>query len=746
MSKAAASGHEAAEATATLPRHLTRFVGRDTELRSLKAALGSSRLLTLTGPGGAGKTRLAIEVARASSELWPDGVWWIPLEAADDAPGAVVAALDLRGAGRGVDVITSWLAARRALLILDNCEHVIAASAQLGQALLERCPTLSILATSREPLGIAGEVRWPVSSLDDADAFQLFEARAQLVLPAFKVAPHNRQSVAAICRQLDRLPLAIEMAAARLDIMSEPELLANLSDRLGLLKSDVRTAPDRQQTMAATIDWSHRLLTERERRLFRRLAVFQGAFTMEGAQAVCADDSRTALSLLSALVRKSMVVAERSSDGGTRYRLLESHRAYANEQLRESGELSDVQRRHYEYVRTRKWAPIDSADFWHAVAWARENADDGGLDLALEVANSDFSQQARAFGLILDLLEGSSADGALRARATIMAMRLAWRLGDEATGKALADSAVSLARKVGDQELVAQALNGAGLVHETWGDKARAIALYDEAIALLSDPRHRALAIEFNNGRALLAIAEGDAHRAHEILVECVAYARLQNDGALVARYLESLANAQLDLGEVDRAATSWMDSLSAFRANNDWFGTICCLIGLALVAAKRREDDRALKLAAATNRLSREYSLAIWSYRAAQLDTACKTARTRLGQKGRADAAWSEGLTMTIQEALDYALGSQPAAIGSASIAGPLSRREHEVAAMIASGMTNKQIAQRLFIAERTAEGHVERIRNKLGVRSRTEVATWAVTHGMGPAPLDKPTHVSKV
>src|SRR2546425_5145862 len=319
MGTVAGQRHQSKAVPSNLPVHLTTFVGREPELRSLKSLVRSARIVTLTGTGGAGKSRLAVEVAGATRDAWPDGVWWVPLAAESDVGAAVVANLELPGRGSPRQVASSWLASRRALLILDNCEHLVAECASFANALLERCPSLTILATSREPLGVPGEVRWPVSSLGDPDALNLFEARARLVVPDFKVAQSNREPVSAICDRLDRLPLAIEMAAARLDLMSEPELLANLTDRFRVLASSTRTAPERQQTMAATIDWSHRLLTSDEATMFRRLAVFQGGFTLEAAQAVCSDAMLVGvLELLGALVQKSMVVAERLDDGHTR--------------------------------------------------------------------------------------------------------------------------------------------------------------------------------------------------------------------------------------------------------------------------------------------------------------------------------------------------------------------------------------------------------------------------------------------
>jgi predicted ATPase len=250
MGMVAGQGHQATAAPHNLPLHLTTFVGREAELRALKSLLRTSRLVTLTGTGGAGKSRLAVEAGRANRDMWPDGVWWVALADETDVAGAVVASLELPGRGKPRDIVASWLASRQALVILDNCEHLIGQSADFSQFLLQRCPELTILATSREPLGVAGEVRLPVSPLADPDALSLFEVRARLVAPAFKVGAPNRGPVVAICDRLDRLPLAIEMAAARLDLMSENELLADLNDRFLLLATGVRPpaapAPERR--------------------------------------------------------------------------------------------------------------------------------------------------------------------------------------------------------------------------------------------------------------------------------------------------------------------------------------------------------------------------------------------------------------------------------------------------------------------------------------------------------------------
>lgn len=740
---------------AKLPRQLTSFVGRAADLRAIKDLLGTARMVTLVGPGGGGKSRLALEFATVNEGRWPDGVWWVELASTADVPGAVLAALELPGRGSPAEVISAWLAPRRSLLLLDNCEHVVAEAAQLVQRLLQRCPELSVLATSREPIGVPGETRWPVGALDEVDAVRLFEARGRLVSPGFKVETRNLKAVGQICVRLDRLPLAIEMAAARLDVMAEGELLANLGDRLDILRSDARTAPERQMTMSAAIDWSYRLLSVEEARLFRRLAVFRGGFTLDTAQSVCPEpDQRTTFALLSALVRKSMVVAERLDDGTTRYRLLESHRDFAAARLTESSEEDATRRRHHDHflrwsesAAHRKRSAAESDNLWAALDWARTGSDDRGLELAISLAEFEFSNHARITDALLELLDAApeSTDAKVKAKAMNLAARLLTRKGDDRLSQPLADASVQLARELGDEDLLAYVVRGAGLVHHARHELTAAEALYSEALALLKDSSNQRLASEVKNSLGLLAVERGDPASALEMLTECVGYSRGAGDHPSEAQYLESLANAQLAEKDIDAAASSWADALSIFRDLNDAYGTIWCLGGLALVAGARGDFDRGLRLASAVDHLSAEWSLTAGPFRRDQLAALVAQARAKLNDQRR-QAAWNEGQAMSMPAAIEYAFGAAAPAMRSSAGTGPLTRREREVAAMVAAGLTNREIAGRLFISERTAEGHVERIRNKLGVRSRTEVATWAVASGITNPRLDKSSGASTV
>ena len=344
-------------ATQHLPPQFTSFVGRDAEIEEVLRIVGANRLVTLTGAGGVGKTRLAVQVAARLDGDFADGVWYVdlaPITDPDVVPLAVTRALGLPDqAGRTtMDTLTRVIAGRHMLVVLDNCEHLIDACAALATALLAACPAVTIFATSREPIRVPGEVAWPVPSLSLADeAITLFTDRARHVRPDFVVNEANSATVTEICRRLDGIPLAIELAAARVRALSLAQILESLHNRFRLLTGGARTAVRRQQTLRASVDWSHALLTEPERVLFRRVAVFMGGFDLDAAQAVCGDsdvERYQTLDQLTLLIDKSLVVAE-DSQFGTRYRMLETVRQYALEKLGESGEADTVRARHRDH-------------------------------------------------------------------------------------------------------------------------------------------------------------------------------------------------------------------------------------------------------------------------------------------------------------------------------------------------------------------------------------------------------------
>jgi predicted ATPase/DNA-binding CsgD family transcriptional regulator len=377
----------------TLPVPLTRFVGRDAELLEAAALLGATRLLTLTGPGGAGKTRLAIQLAADLEDRFPDGVWFVDLSALSGGEfvwDEVMSRLGVVATGSGGEAAGRYLAPRRGLLLLDNCEHVVAAAAEVAAELLAEAPQLKVMATSREPLGVGGEVTWAVPPLTDADGIDLFSDRARQARPHFSLRETDAEAVRSICRRLDGMPLAIELAAARARAFSPADIASALQGRLELLPAGPRTAPARHATLQASFDWSHDLLSEPERALLRQGSVFAGGFDLEAATAVC---PAADLDVLGALVDRSLLLVEEDpATGISRYRMLEPIRQFAAGRLAEAGEAEAIRSRHRDhYLQLAETAePLlagPEEDLWRsrltremdnlraALAWSRDHGD-----------------------------------------------------------------------------------------------------------------------------------------------------------------------------------------------------------------------------------------------------------------------------------------------------------------------------------------------------------------------------------
>ncbi len=477
-----------------LPVQLTTFIGRRVETRNLSDALATNRLVTLTGAGGAGKTRLALHVAATMVADYSDGVWYVdlaPLTDSDAVPVTVARGLGLPDQpGRStIDTLLRFLHGRRLLLVLDNCEHVLDSSAGLITALLGAAPAVTVLATSREPLGVPGEVVWQVPSLSLADeAIELFADRARHARTDFAVTDDNVAVVSQICHRLDGMPLAIEFAAARVRALTLSEIRDSLHDRFRLLTGSSRTAVRRQQTLRASVDWSHALLSEPERVLFRRLAVFHGGFALGAARAVAASDVAEryqVLDQLSLLVDKSLVVAE-NAGGSTRYRLLETVRQYALERLGESGEADEVRTRHRDHYAALAAAldalgrpggcqpgdvEVEIGNLRAAFEWSRESGDP---EAAATMASS-LQPLWRKCGRIREGLawfRSMLGDESLPSLQTAPAA-YARLLADKAVldvwagvpgSLELAERALSIARPLGDPVLLARALTACGFV------------------------------------------------------------------------------------------------------------------------------------------------------------------------------------------------------------------------------------------------------------------------------------------
>ncbi|KAA1248928.1 LuxR family transcriptional regulator [Mycobacterium simiae] len=480
-------------ASHNLPAQLTKFVGRQSEMAELRQLAMGNRLVTLTGTGGAGKTRLAVEVTSQLSTEFPDGAWYIELAPVTDPAVVLVTVAHTLGLpdqpGRSiVNTLRRFIGGKKMLLVLDNCEHLLDACGRLAVELMKACPQLTILTTSIEPLGVPGELSWPVPSLSLAgEAIELFTDRARRARPDLDVGEDNIALVTEICTRLDGMPLAIELAAARVRALSLPQIVDSLHDRFHLLTGGARTAVPRHQTLRASVDWSHALLTEPEQALFRRLSVFAGGFDLDAAQAVGADSKVQRYQLLdqlSLLVDKSLVLAQ-DTGNGMRYRLLETVRQYAEEKLDESGEAAQLHTRHRDHFMATAeglesrghsrdelrlaWAQTEIDNLRAAVGWSMRNSDP---QLALRLILALRPLWLRG-GRVLEALAGLDAvltdechpeiAPALWARAVAQRSILAAWVGVP-TNLSQTQQALAIARELDDPALIARALIARGLV------------------------------------------------------------------------------------------------------------------------------------------------------------------------------------------------------------------------------------------------------------------------------------------
>ena len=518
---------------AASPRHnlpilLTSFIGRGREVSEVKRLLSSSRLVTLTGAGGCGKTRLALQAATDLLSEYPHGVWLVELAPLSDPAlvlQTVAKALDVREeSGRSyLEALTDYVQAKQLLLVLDNCEHVIEACARLVESVLCACPDLRILASSREALGITGEVAFRVPSLSlpdlhdlsavdhlaDYEAVRLFVERGTLALPSFAMTPDNALAVAQVCRRLDGIPLAIELAAAKVKVLRVEHIAARLDDCFRLLTGGSRTALPRQQTLRAAIDWSYGLLLDDERALLRRLAVFSSGWTLKAAEAVCGDsrdlDPSDVLDVLVRLVNKSMVIADRELGRETRYRLLETIRQYAREKLVESGESERMRRRHLEFflhmaeqaepelrgAHQAEWfgqLEAEHDNLRAALEWSLDSAPEAVLELATTLLWfwTGCNHYREGLEWTEAALARTEAAGRTLARAKALnaVTRLAFFLGDIEGGRASLEASLAIFRELEDTRGIAGSLNWLGLIEWQQGDYVAARSHFQESLAL----------------------------------------------------------------------------------------------------------------------------------------------------------------------------------------------------------------------------------------------------------------------
>jgi predicted ATPase len=577
-----------------LPHPVSTFIGRDRELAEAFRILSSARLLTLTGPGGVGKTRLALELAAAARDDYPDRAWLVELAPLSDpalVPEALAASLGVREPGlSAAEAVQRHLATKRALIVLDNCEHLVTACASLATALLRYCPDVTILATSREALGIDGEARYAVAPLElpapgeasdpgylaGFEAVRLFVDRARTANPSFELTAGNASAVAQICVRLDGIPLALELAAARIRSLSADDLAGRLDDRFRILGRGSRTALPRQQTLRALLDWSHDLLSPDEQRLFGHLSVFCCGFTLAAVEAVCGDDAigpDGMLDLLTALVDKSLVVHE--VDGaGSRYRMLDTIRQYAAERLEAAGRADALRDRHRDYYLALVKAALPNLEGPHEVA-----------TLVLLAREHDNLRTA-----IARVLEQGDSE---RALAFAVPLARFWRVRgylDEGSRQMAALLAVDPAPT--PSALRATALHGAGWLARDRGEYVAARRHFTESLAM-----SRSVGDSLCEAWSLVDLAfldryEGEYESARRRLEDAVGVARAADERVPLAAALGNLGLVERDLGRYDEAGALLEESLAMARTLGDRLGIAWPLSNLGLIATHR--DDHA--------------------------------------------------------------------------------------------------------------------------------------------------------
>jgi predicted ATPase/DNA-binding CsgD family transcriptional regulator len=802
----------------------------------VKRELEKTRLLTITGPGGSGKTRLALEVARDLLEIYPDGVWLVelaPLSEEALVPKAVAEAFEVseRPDEPLVDTLTEVLGGREMLLVVDNCEHLLEATARLVDVLLDSCPNLRVLATSREGLGVEGEVRWPVPSLsapdpqysstveelERLDSARLFLARARNHDPSFAFTPGNAQTVAELCSKLEGIPLAIELAAARVGTLSLEQISKRLEGSLELLTHGGRTVSARQRTIRGTLDWSHQLLSEPERKVFRRLSVFAGGWTLEASEVVVSGESigqSEVIELLSRLVKKSLVIAELTADSSAvRYRLLNSIRQYALEKLDDSGKIEDVMQAHAEYFlalaeeaepeligpREAEWferLEEELDNFRAALSWASEHGEaELGLRLAGALGSFWFWEGHYDEGrrwIEGALTQEGPTSALVRAKALGAASLLASALNDYARAKGAAEEGLRLSKESETENSrrpffvwnnpTPFFLNRLANVAMEEGDPERATALSEESLELsrqanevqgtvwsllilaiaatLRADYERAerlyaeglsLAQELNSAYARFlyfenwgwtALLRGDPARATLLIEEAVGLAGERKRGfmGLLSRPLDNLGWAALVGGELGRAKAQFAENLARSKVRGDKRTLLMSLEGLACVAEAEGEDLRAGRLFGTAKALMGAIGYRLAPQEMAVLEPYRASVRSRLGEADW-EKSLAEGGAMGLDQAAAYALSKErsskhlsPTESPVSSTPGPaeLSPREVEVLGLVAEGLTNAQVAQRLFLSPRTVQRHLNSIYHKLGVSSRAVATRFAIEHGL--------------
>lgn len=754
-----------------LPAEISSFVGRRRQLQDVKTNLASSRLVTLVGPGGVGKTRTALRTAADLERGVADGVWLAELAGLHDGnlvPQAVMTSVGLRDESDRwpLSRLSDHIADKEMLLVLDNCEHLVDACAVLADSLLREAPKLRILATSRQPLRIAGERVVTIDPLSlprsdgplvpervaQSEAVALLIERAGASGADLRLTENNVADVVELARQLDGIPLAIELAAVRLRTLGLEQLVGRLSDPFRLLSGGSAAAPARQQTLEATIAWSHDLLGSEERRVLRRLSVFPASFTLDAAERVCVagpPPSPDVLDALTALVDRSFINIERTGRQ-VRYRLHETMRHFAIMRLRAAGEERLARHAHLSFFAEMcRRADSDGREvddesklaFLEALDAEAENirgalglclAEPTYTEVGLKMATGlgrYWTNRALSEGVhwIDVLLDRPTSDESARGRALFVRSYLAVAQSDHPAGLEAAAEAARIARAGGDDVLLVRILAMEAALHVMDSDlpsaRGASVEAHELADALGNDIAHIAAA----QSEALIASMDGDFVRMREVGLAAAERCRRVHEIYMLSTHLTSAGVASMMLGDYAQAESALIEALKATILLDDRPGLVLRLQALAGNAAMAGQLERAAKLLGATDMLRMQGGYRVSPFIRPLVEQATQLAKAQLGNE-RYSRALREGTQLDNDAALALALGTKAvrAAGPRPKTADPLSKRERQIAELAAEGLSNKEIASRLFVSERTVETHIYNILNKYGISSRTKIGAW--------------------
>lgn len=752
-----------------LPAEVTSFIGRRHELAEVRKKLAAGRLVSLVGPGGVGKTRLAIRSATDLGRGFPDGAWQVELAELHHPTlvgNAVIAALDLRDqtATEPMTLLRSYLRDKKLLLVVDNCEHLVTAAARLVDDVLRVAPGVRVIATSREPLSVAGEhvlpvpplrlpaphATAPLAQLRQNEAVSLFIERAAAASGDFELTDANQAAIVELCRRLDGLPLAIELAAVRTRALSPAQIRDRLSARFGLLTGGSRAALPRHQTLRTTIEWSYGLLTAAERTLLMRIGVFAGRFTLDDVEAVCcgADlPAGQALDLLSSLLDKSLAGKE-DAEGTVCYRLHETMREYARLKLGAAGEADTVHRRCADYYlsRCRMFALEGRHRLLPWLAWMELEVDnvravlhramaDGNLRFALELASSliwYWVTRATTEGVrCLDELFARVGTPIPHPWVYFVRGFLAVLQSDPAAAVPALDHGITAARAAGLPGVLSQVLAMASIAATMAGEPASTSRLLDEARAVAAGLDDLGATLMLHQAQALNGLLDGELDAVRSAAAEGARLSREAGDLYSLDMMLMNQGLAALLSGRVRESGERFAEGLRIARQLDDRLAQ-CYLIGaLGCCAAGTREPRLAAQLFGAMENLRAEVGATINASLAPALAEATATVTAQLGRSSF-ETEFRAGRQLSRAAAARLALReAAPAAPAKSDQhgAGILGHREMDVARLVAEGLSNKQIGAQLFISERTVESHVRNILNKLGFHSRAQIAGWLAT-----------------